>query len=338
MKSAATCGERRPSAWALVLAFALVYISWGTTYLAIKIGVATLPPALFGGLRIGCAGLIVFGFLALRGESLRLQRRDLLIAAVVGALMFIAGNGLITLAERTVDSGVASVLAATTTLWIALTEMLRPRGERLTARGWIGVLIGLGGVVVLLVPRLSDPTAFWRDMGPLMVLGSAAGWAVGSVILRSARGSAPPLVWAAYQMVLGGLGLAFIGVLCGEVQLLTPERLTSAALFSFFYLLVVGSLIAFVAYTWLLQHVSAALAGTYAYVNPAVAVLIGWLLGGEAITGWLVGGMVIILAGVALVRTGATGGRSGKSIPPGQARRLVEHELEIAIIPRTGPR
>jgi len=296
---------KKPAVWALVFAFALVYTSWGTTYLAIRVGVQTLPPALFAGLRISSAGLILFGFLCLRGESLRLSRRELLVSAVVAALMFVAGNGIITVAEKTVESGVASVLVATTPIWVALTEWLRPHGERLAARGWVGILIGLAGVLVLFVPHLSNPANFWRDAGPFLVLGSSLAWATGSVVLRSARGSGSHLVSAAYQMILGGIGLTLIGVLSGEVESLTADALTPAAIFSFFYLLIVGSLIGFIAYTWLLQHVRATLAGTYAYVNPAVALLVGWLLGGETITGWLMGGLAIILAGVALVRTGA---------------------------------
>jgi drug/metabolite transporter (DMT)-like permease len=305
---------KKPAVWALVLAFALVYISWGTTYLAIRVGVKTLPPGLFAGLRISSAGLLLFGFLWLRGDSLRLGRRDLLVSIVVAGLMFVAGNGLVTIAELTVESGVASVLVATTPLWVALIEWLRPRGERLAARGWVGVLIGLGGVLVLFVPRLSEPASFWRDVGPLLVLCSSMCWAAGSVVLRSARGPASHLVSAAYQMVLGGIGLTLIGVLSGEVESLTAKAFTPEAVFAFFYLLIVGSLIGYIAYTWLLQHVRATLAGTYAYVNPAVALLVGWLLGGETITGWLVGGLATILAGVALVRTGA-GGRKKPSEP-----------------------
>jgi drug/metabolite transporter (DMT)-like permease len=304
MNRATAAAERRPAAWALALAFAIVYVVWGTTYFAIKEGVRTLPPCLFGGVRIGSAGLLLFAYLGLRGESLRLPRRELLVAAAVGVLLFVGGNGLVTVAEETVDSGVASVLVATTPLWIALVEMLWPGGERLTARGWVGVLAGLAGVLVLLAPRLHEPQAFLRDLGPLLVLGSSCAWAVGSLILRRERRAGSHVVSAAYQMTLGGAGLALVGVCTGEVPRMTADRLTTNAVAAFFYLLVVSSLLTYLAYTWLLQHVSATLAGTYAYVNPAVAVLVGWLLGGEAVTGWLVGGMAIILGGVALVRTG----------------------------------
>jgi drug/metabolite transporter (DMT)-like permease len=305
---------RTPARWALVLAFALVYLSWGTTYLAIKEGVKTLPPALFGGTRVATAGLLLLGYLLLRGEPLRLPRRDFLVTAAAGLCLFVGGNGLVTFAETTVPSGMTSVLVATTPLWIAVAEALWPRGERLTARGWAGVLIGLAGVLVLLAPEL-PAVAEVRDAGPLLVLGSASCWALGSVLLRHGRRGGSHLASAAYQMAIGGGGLALVGLLGGEAGELASEQFTPAAVFSFFYLLVVSSLVGFLAYNWLLHHVSAPLAGTYAYVNPAVAVVVGWLLGGEAITGWIVGGLGIILAGVALVRTGAGGKRTGKETP-----------------------
>jgi drug/metabolite transporter (DMT)-like permease len=312
MNPVTASAERRPATWALVLAFLIVYVVWGTTYFAIREGVRTLPPCLFGGVRIASAGALLFAYLWLRGQPLRLARRGFLVASAVGVLLFVGGNGLVTVAEQTVESGVTSVLVATTTLWIALAEMLWPGGERLTLRGWIGVLTGLAGVLVLLAPRISDPQAFRRDLGPLLLLGSSAAWAVGSLLLRHERRDGSHLVSAAYQMVIGGSGLVLIGLLTGEVEEVTADRLTPAAVASFFYLLVVSSLVAYLAYTWLLQYVSAALAGTYAFVNPAVAVLVGWLLGGEVVTGWLVSGLVIILAGVALVRAGGQAGR----VPP----------------------
>jgi drug/metabolite transporter (DMT)-like permease len=311
----------KPAAWKLALAFGLVYTSWGTTYLAIREGVKTLPPALFGGTRIATAGLVLLAYLWLRGESLRVGRRELLVTAVASLFLFIVGNGLVTVAEQTVDSGVTSVLVATTPLWIGLTEMLWPGGERLAARGWLGVVTGLAGVLVLLAPQLADAQLFAGNGGPLLVLASAAGWAAGSVVLRYGRRGGSHLVSAAYQMLLGGGGLIVIGLGAGEAGRVTADTLTPEAVFAFFYLLVVGSLVGFLAYTWLLQHVSATLAGTYAYVNPAVALLVGWLLGGETISGWLVGGMVVILAGVALVRAGGKRGLAVRSDRPQPAEQ-----------------
>jgi drug/metabolite transporter (DMT)-like permease len=299
-----TATEHRPATWALVLAFAIIYLSWGTTYLAIKEGVKTLPPALFAGPRLCLAGLIIIAFMLIRRHSLRMPWRELGRMAVGATIMFVGGNGLITAAERTVDSGVASVLVATTPLFIALLEFVWPWGERLTLRGWLGLLIGMSGVVILLVPKLEHPSQFLQDHGPIMVLGSALCWAMGSLILRYGRRHGSHLAAAAYQMIIGGLGLTVIGLSIGELHEITPASFTPGAVFAFFYLLIVGSLLGFVAYTWLLGHVSAAMAGTYAYVNPIVAIFVGWLLANEEINGWIIGGMVVILAGVALVRTG----------------------------------
>jgi drug/metabolite transporter (DMT)-like permease len=295
-----------PAAWSLVLAFGLVYLSWGTTYLATKEGVQVqgMPPALFGGVRVCLAGLLLLGFLAWRGERIGLCRRDLAGIAVTGLVMFVGGNGLINVAQTTVPSGVAAVLAATTPLWIGLLEMFWPGGERLTGRGWLGLFLGLGGILVLLAPRLEAPGTLLENPGVLIVLGSALCWSLGSLLVRHHRPPVPHLAAAAYQMVVGGGGLALVGLAAGEARELTAEHLTARAGIAFAYLLVVGSLVGFVSYNWLLGHVPAAQAGTYAYVNPVVALLVGWLFGNEAVTGWIVGGMVIILAGVGLVRGG----------------------------------
>jgi drug/metabolite transporter (DMT)-like permease len=294
--------KTRPPTWALALAFGVVYVSWGTTYLAIKIGVhdERLPPALFGGTRVCLAGLLVLGALALCGVSLRVSRRDLGSLLVGGAILFVGGNGLINLAETTVPSGAAAVLAATTPLWIALVELFWRGGDRLGLRGWCGLLLGLAGVGLMLGPQLGDPAALLSDVGPLLVLGSAAAWALGSVMMRRRRLGVNHLTAAAYQMVLGGGLLALLGLACGEAGRL-PEAPTAAAVGAYVYLLVVGSLLGFLAFNWLLSHVSAAQAGTYAYVNPVVAVLIAWAVG-ETMTVGIVAGIVIILTGVALVR------------------------------------
>jgi drug/metabolite transporter (DMT)-like permease len=296
---------RPPARWSVVLAFGLVYLSWGTTYLAIRKGVEVFPPAVFGGSRVACAGLILLLYLALRGQSLRLRWRDLLWTAGMGILFFVGGNGLITYAEKSVPSGVASVLAATSPLWVAVLEVVWPWGERLNLRGWFGLFAGLAGVTILLAGQLNAASDFWRDTGALLVLGSAFSWAIGSFIVRQRRSKVAHLTGAAYQMFIGGSSLFLIGLLIGEGTQFSWEQCTWAGVYSFFHLLIVGSLIGFVAYNWLLSHVSTALAGTYAYVNPVVAILAGWLLNNEAITSWIVGGMAVILAGVALVRGGS---------------------------------
>ncbi len=316
----------RPAAWSLILAFALVYVSWGTTYLAIKRGVKDehLPPALFGGVRVCLAGLLLLGYLGLRGERLRLVRRDLIGVTVGGVLLFVGGNNMLAMAELTVPSGVAAILAATTPLWIALLEMFWPHGDRLGARGWLGLVIGLGGVVVLLWPKLHHPSDFLSDFGPLIMLGSAACWSLGALFLRHWGLQAPHLTTAAYQMAIGGACQALTGVAAGEIARL-PAQITPGAVGAFVYLLIVGSLVGFVAFNWLLGHVSAARAGTYAYVNPIIALLVGSLVDGEELTLWALGGITVILTGVALVR-GAAQRRSPPSTATTPKDQLFEAE------------
>jgi drug/metabolite transporter (DMT)-like permease len=298
--------QHRPAAWALILAFALVYVSWGTTYLAIKRGVKDehLPPALFGGVRVCLAGVLLLGYLGLRGEPLRLVRRDLIGVTMGGILLFVGGNNLLAMSEKTVPSGVAAILAATTPLWIALLEMFWPHGDRLTGRGWLGLVIGMAGVVLLLWPKLHHPADFLNDFGPLLMLGSAASWSLGALFLRHWGLRAPHLTIAAYQMAIGGACQALTGVVAGEISQL-PAQITPGAVGAFVYLLIVGSLVGFVAFNWLLGHVSAARAGTYAYVNPIIALLVGCLVDGEELTLWALGGITVILTGVALVRGAA---------------------------------
>jgi len=295
-------GSSPAPTWAIVLAFALIYITWGTTYVFIKYGVQEeqLPPLLFAGTRISLAGLILVAWQALRGGSLRLAWRDLASTIGIGWIMFVCGNGLISTAQKTVDSAVAAILVATTPLWIGLFAMFFPRGERLTPMGWAGLLVGLGGVAILFAPAIQRPETLWADAGPFFVLGSAASWALGSLLLRRFKPRADHLTGAAYQMLCGGISLIVAGLALGETHQI-PTRITPRAVAVFCYLLCVGSLAGFVAFNWLLGHVSAAQVGTHAYVNPVVAVLIGWL-DGEAITPWLLGGIAVILVGVFLVR------------------------------------
>lgn len=296
--------KSNPPRWAVPLAFTLVYLTWGTTYLAIKMGVKDLPPALFGGTRVMLAGGLLMAFLAVRGSALRLPGRELLWAIFIGNVLFSGGNLLVTTGEKYIASSVAAVLVATTPLWMALLETAWPWGERLTGRGWLGILLGLGGVLLLFAPRLGEPGLLVGEVGPPLVLGSAMCWAVGSFLLRRQRGRSDHLVAASWQMIAGGAGQVLIGLALGEVTALTADSFTPGAVYAFFHLLIFGSLVGFVSYTWLLGHVSTTQAGTYAYVNPVIAILVGWLLGGEDLSGWLVGGMALILAGVALVRTG----------------------------------
>jgi drug/metabolite transporter (DMT)-like permease len=321
-KAVASPIASRPAAWSIALAFALLYTSWGTTYFAIRAGVHTyhVPPALFGGARVALAGWLLLGYLALRGESIRLPAREMFWIVLSGALLFVAGNGLITVALDRIPSGVAAVLTATTPLWMALMEAAWPWGEKLRLRGWFGLVAGLVGVLILLAPKLRQE-ALLHDASPLIALASTMLWGLGAFIVRHRPKSGSHLAAAAYQMALGGTGLTVVGLAAGEYADLRPECFGLGPIAAFIYLLIVGSLIGFVAFNWLLGHVPAAMVGTYAYVNPVVAILVGRFLGGEEVTIAIVLGMGIILGGVALVRGAALNPRG-----PAHAGQLNEHK------------
>lgn len=298
--------SRRPAAWSIVVAFLLLYVAWGTTYFAIRKGVHDehLPPALFGGTRVCLAGLLLLIYQAARGKTIRMPLGNLAWVTLSGMLLFVAGNGLVSFAMDHTPSGVAAVLVATTALWMALAEYLLPHGDRLSGRGWLGLFLGLAGVMLLVNGHIRGPLAVPENLAPLLLLLSSFAWSIGALVVRHRPVQSAHLVGAAYQMAIGGGGLALVGLAMGETSHVSWDLVTPGAVGVFVYLLVVGSLVGFVAFNWLLGHVSAPLVGTHAYVNPLVAVLLGWGLGGENLTAMLLAGMALILAGVALVRAG----------------------------------
>jgi drug/metabolite transporter (DMT)-like permease len=292
-----------PSPVAIATAFGLIYLSWGTTYFATGHAMQDLkmPPALFGGVRLLIAGAILLTWQACRGQSLRIGAGDFLRLIPIAVFLFLLGNWLINLGQRQVESGVAAILIATTPLWIGFFGACWPGGERLHGRGWLGLVVGFAGIVVTMAPQAQSGFSFAANYHSLFVLGSAASWAIGSLLSRHLAVQLPHLTSAGYQMILGGLCQTVLGSALGEWPDLiakTDER----ALATFVYLLIVGSLTGFVAFNWLLGHVSAAKVGTYAYVNPVVAVFIGWVMSETDVHASLLAGIAIVLIGVYLVR------------------------------------
>lgn len=298
-----TATVRKGWSWPLVLAFAVVYLSWGTTYLAMKLGVEVVPPFLFSGLRLTLAGLLILVFLAWRGVSLRVTRRELLFLTLTAIFFFMGGNGMLSLALMTIPSGLAAVIVSPTPLCVALLELFIPWGDRLTWRGWLGLLLGFGGVVMLSAPKLGG-TEIAMNWGLLFAFGSTLTWAIGSLWTRHAPVSGSPFRIAGYQLFLGGLGLTLMGIAFGEGAQFTWAVWTPKIWFCFLYLLAVGSVAGFLAFNYVLAHSSTAMAGTYSYVNPVVALIVGALFDGEQITLPVLGCMALILSGVALVRMG----------------------------------
>ena len=280
-----------PARWSVPLALAAVYLIWGSTYLAIRFALeGGFPPFLLGGIRFTLAGVLMFGYLRLRGAAVptRAQWGN---AAVMGVLLLLLGNGMVNMAEKTVSSGMAAVAVASAPLWMGIFAAMR--GERPTRMEWTG--LGVGFLGVLWLNAGSSLTA--SPVGLVCLLVASVAWSFGSIWSRG-RDMAPPFMGAAAQMLCGGAAMLLVGLATGERMHAMP---TPGGLAAFAYLVVLGSLVGFTAYIWLLKHVRPALAGSYAYVNPAIAVLLGALLANERFgVGELVAMGVILLGVVAI--------------------------------------
>jgi drug/metabolite transporter (DMT)-like permease len=267
--------------------------------------VQTLPPLLSAGLRFLLAGALLFAWLVARHgrAALRIERAQLGGAALVGALLLTGGNGLVVLAERTVPSGLAALVIASVPLWIVVYRLVA--GERLAGSLVAGVLVGFAGVAILVVPRGASGEV--DAVGLLMLVGASASWALGTFASPRLRTPRDPLASTSVQMLAGGALLVVIASATGEPARFHPSSFSTASLVALAYLVVFGSLVAFSAYTWLLQHASVSTVSTYAYVNPVVAVLLGAVVLGEAVTSTVLIGAAIILSAVAfIVSRGAT--------------------------------
>jgi drug/metabolite transporter (DMT)-like permease len=280
------------------LALIIVYIAWGSTYVAIRVMDETVPPLIGGGIRFVCAGLAMYAFISWRRRGApRVSAREFGSVALVGILLLVGGNGLVTVAERHVPAGLASLVVASVPLWLLLLRWLsRERPARATLFG-----VGIGFVGVALLVFRGGPDQGVSVPHLLIVLGAAASWAVGS--WASARLPMPEDVSTstAIEMLVGGVVLALLAPLVGEHWSAVATHASSKSLAAIAYLAVVGSIIAFTAYVWLLQHAPISRVGTYAYVNPVVAVVLGAILLSERITVTTVIGGAVIIASVAVV-------------------------------------
>jgi drug/metabolite transporter (DMT)-like permease len=291
--------NRSASPLAVWTALGIVYLVWGSTYLAIAIAVETLPPLLSAGIRFLLAGLLVVAWFVLRGQrsALRVTRGQLAGAALVGTLLLASGNGLVVLAERTVPSGLTALVVASVPLWLQL--LRRMSGERVPTATLFGVAVGFGGVLFLVVPRGLSGQA--DALGLLMLIGATVSWAVGTFISPRLRMPRDPLASTGLQMLAGGLVLTGIALATGEAAHLDLAAYSARSLAALAYLVVFGSLVAFTAYTWLLQHAPVSQISTYAYVNPVVAVVLGAIVLSEPITPSVMIGAAIIVAAVAFI-------------------------------------
>lgn len=271
---------------------------WGTTYLAIRVGLETLPPTLFGGLRFLLAGTALFAFVAWRGEQ-RPRGREWLKLALVGVLLLGVGNGVVVWAEQWISSGMTALLISTSPFWVVAAERLGRGGERAGPRVLLGMLLGLAGMALLVGPELFGTEFDGRFLlGFVLLQVGCASWSGGSVLAKRHPTKVAPLMSAAVQMLAGGAALTLVGTAKGEWVSLDFNARTLGA---FLYLVVFGSLVAYTAYTYAIQKLPLSLVSTYSYINPVIAVVLGWLLLGEPL-GWRVAaGAAVILCGVAVV-------------------------------------
>lgn len=300
---AAVASAEQRHRFLITLNFMAVYTLWGSTYLAIRFGVRDLPPALLAGTRFTIAGALLLAWLLWRGVPL--PPRSLFVPiAVTGMLLMFGGNWLVTWAELTVPSGMAAVIIANLPFFVAGIEAVRRDGERLPPVGVLGLLIGSGGMLILMWPKLAGLGGGARGLGDfrgeLALLVANLCWAWGSIYSRRRIRGIPPLMGAALEMLVAGLALLGAGFLLGE----GPRfHLTTTAVLALAWLIVAGSLCGYTAYIWLLHHVPPAKVSTYAYVNPIIAVLLGWLILDEALDWRMAAGTAVILVGVAVVNT-----------------------------------
>jgi drug/metabolite transporter (DMT)-like permease len=283
------------AAWLAVCFF------WGTTYLAIRVGLETLPPAAFAGLRFLTAGVLLFGFAYFVRKERLPKGREWLDLSIVGVLLLIIGNGLVVWAEQWLSSGMAALLVATSPFWVAGFELMNRNGERLSPRALTGMLIGFGGLVLLVAPELAGSTLGMKYL--LGVIGlqiACAAWSGGSVYAKQRKVQTSPLMSSAIQMLIAGLILTVLATALGEVRTLHFSTRSAVA---FAYLVLFGSIVAYGCYTYAVQTLPLSLVSTYSYVNPVIAVLLGWAILREPL-GWrVIISTAIILVGVALVKT-----------------------------------
>jgi len=288
----------------LVAAFAAIYIFWGSTYLAIKYAIETLPPFLMAGSRFFIAGSILFLWARLSKDYETPKWEHWRTSIIVGTLLLLGGNGCVVFAQHYIPSSLAALLVATEPLWIVLLGWLWLKGQRPNWRVALGLLLGFAGVWMLISGRPSvtgSATGSGQWLGILAVLVASMSWAAGSIY--GLRGSVPKssILTSGMQMLSGSASLLLVGVIRGEWSVFDPSAVKTSSLLGFGYLVIFGSLVAFTAYSWLLKNARPSMVATYAYVNPVIAVILGWLIAGESMTGQMLIGAGIVVGSVVLI-------------------------------------
>ncbi len=278
-----------------------IYIVWGTTYLAIRIGVEELPPVLFTGLRWIVAGPLLMGILLLKKYNLP-NKKDWVHLGISGLLLLGGGNGLVVFAEQWVPSGITALLITTVPFWIVGMESTLPQGKKINLLVAVGLLLGLTGVVIIFggdFNKLFDPSYLQGIIGLMLAV---VCWSAGTIYSKYKKVSVHPLMGASGQMLFAGVVITALGLFLGESS---QFHFTSKSLMAYLYLVVFGSLIGYGSYVYAIAHLPVSLVSTYAYVNPIIALFLGWLVLDEPMTIWIVFASAIILAGVTFVKKGS---------------------------------
>jgi drug/metabolite transporter (DMT)-like permease len=292
----------QPAKWKTLLAFGFIYFVWGSTYLAIRVGVHEVPPLMFAAMRFFAAGAALYGWTMLRGERAP-NARQWLSVCLLAFLIFVCDYGLLFWAEIRVPSGIAAVMMATIPVFIALGEILYLKTQRMTARLAIALVVGIAGVAALTLRTLNLSGVPVEPLGAAALIVAALCWGIGTVLTRKLELPASRVVSSGAQMLAGGVMLFVASAAFGEFGRFDARRVSSGAWWALAYLVVIGSIIGFTAYVWLLHHQSPTKVGTYAYVNPVVAVVIGYFLGGEELGMRTVVGTALVIVSVVMITT-----------------------------------
>jgi drug/metabolite transporter (DMT)-like permease len=288
--------------WKTVLAFAIIYFVWGSTFLAIRVGVREVPPFLLAGIRFLIAGMVLYGWTMARGERSPTARQWTSVS-VIAIMIFVLDYGLLFWAEQRVPSGIAAVMMATIPAFMALSEVIFLKTQKLTARLAVALSIGLGGVVVLTSRSLDVGGAPIDARGATALVVASMSWSIASALMRKLPLPSSKVLSSGAQMMAGGVFLCVTAAALGEFRNFHASSVSREAWLSLAYLIVAGSIVAYTAYVWLIHHESPTKVGTYAYVNPVVAVLVGYFLGGEGLGARAILGTAFVLVSVVVITT-----------------------------------
>ncbi len=299
----------------MVLAFGIIYFVWGSTFLAIRVGVREVPPLLLASMRFFVAGVVLFGWMRLRGTPSP-TRREWTSALLLAVCIFVVDYGLLFWAEQRVPSGIAAVMMATIPVFMVLSEILFLRTQRLTFRLALALLVGIGGVSVLVSRSLSLSLGEVpiNPRGTVALVIAAMSWSIASTLTRKLALPASKVMSSGAQMLAGGILLAAAAAILGEYRGFHIQAVSRGAWFALAYLIVAGSIVGFTAYVWLIHHESPTKVGTYAYVNPVVAVIVGYFLGGETVGSRTLLGTLLVLVSVVVITTTPARKRAGSPL------------------------